>query len=50
MRNWNAIREALAGTRDFDTVLGRFSFDDAGDAVYNPVMLIVRDGKFEVFE
>lgn len=45
-----AIRDALAGTRDFDTVLGEFSFDDAGDAAYNPIMLIVRDGEFEVFE
>ena len=46
----HAIRAALAGTKDFDTVLGRFSFDDAGDAVYNPIMLIVRNGEFEVFE
>ena len=46
----HAIRDALAGTKDFDTVLGTFSFDDVGDAVYNPVMLIVRNGEFEVFE
>ena len=46
----HAIREALASTRDIDTVLGKFSFDDAGEAVYNPVMLIVQDGEFEVFE
>ncbi len=46
----HAIRDALAGTKDFDTVLGTFSFDDVGDAVYNPVMLIVRDREFEVFE
>ena len=44
------MREALASTTDFDTMLGRFSFDDAGDAVYNPIMLIVQDGEFEVFE
>ena len=26
-----------------------FSFDDVGDAVYDPIVLIVKDGKFEVF-
>ena len=46
----HAIRDALAGTKDFDTVLGTFSFDDVGDAAYDPVMLIVRNGEFEVFE
>lgn len=46
----HAIRDALAITRDFDTVLGRLSFDDVGGAEYDPVMLIVWDGKFEVFK
>lgn len=46
----DAIRDALADTKDFDTVLGRFSFDAVGDPVYDPVMLIVRDGGFEPFE
>ena len=46
----HAIRDALTSTKDFDTALGRFSFDDVGDAVYNPIMLIVRNGQFEVFE
>ncbi len=46
----SAIRDAMAGIRDLDTVLGRFSFDADGDAVYDPIVLIVRDGKFEVFE
>ena len=45
----SAIRDALADIRDFDTVLGKFSFDDVGDAVYDPIVLIVKDGKFEVF-
>ncbi len=45
-----AIRVAMAGTRDLDTVLGSFSFDDNGDAVYDPVVLIVRDGELVVFE
>ena len=43
------IRDALRKIRDFDTVLGKFSFDDVGDGVYNPAVLIVKDGKFEVF-
>ena len=45
----SAIRDALANVKDFDTVLGKFSFDDVGDAVYDPIVLIVKDGKFEVF-
>ena len=42
------IRGALADIRDLDTVLGKFSFDDVGDAVYAPIVNIVKDGKFEV--
>ncbi len=45
-----AIRDRLAGIRDMDTILGRFSFNADGDAVYDPVVLIARDGEFEIFE
>ena len=45
-----AIRNALAGTMDFPTVLGDFSFDADGDAIYAPNLLIVKDGEFVVFE
>ena len=45
-----AIAAALAKIRDFDTILGPFSFNDVGDAVYDPIVLIVKDGEFEVFE
>ena len=45
-----AIRGKLAGIRNVDTILGRFSFNAAGDAVYEPVVLIARDGAFEIFE
>ena len=45
-----AIAAALANVRDFDTILGKFSFNAVGDAVYDPIVLIVKDGKFEVFE
>ena len=45
-----AIAAALAEIRDFDTILGKFSFDSKGDAVYDPVVLIVKNGKLEIFE
>ena len=45
-----AIRDALENITDMDTVLGRFSFDNVGDAVYDPVVLIVENGGFKVFE
>ncbi len=45
-----AIRDALANITDFDTILGKFSFNAVGDAVYDPVVLIVKDGEFQVFE
>ena len=45
-----AIRDALANTMDMDTILGQFSFDAVGDAVYDPQILIVKDGVFAVFE
>jgi branched-chain amino acid transport system substrate-binding protein len=46
----HAIRAAMADIRDFDTVLGSFSFDADGDAIYDPLILVVRDGRLEVFE
>ena len=45
----SAIRDALAATMDLDTVLGKFSFDGQGDGIYDPTILIVENGKFEVF-
>ena len=45
-----AIRDALANITDFDTVLGQFSFDAVGDAVYDPVVLIVKNGELQVFK
>lgn len=44
------IRNALAEIQDFDTILGKFSFDANGDPIYDPVVLIVKDGNLEVFE
>ena len=45
-----AIATALREIKDFDTILGRFSFNANGDAVYDPVALIVKNGKLEIFE
>ena len=41
---------AATQIENLDTILGAFSFDANGNAVYDPVVLIVKDGKFEVFE
>ena len=45
-----AIRDALANTKNFDTVLGAFSFNAVGDAVYDPIVQIVENGDFQIFE
>ncbi len=45
-----AIRDALANITDLDTILGKFSFDAAGDAIYDPVVLIVQNGELQTFE
>ena len=44
------IRDALANIMDFDTVLGKFSFNANGDAVYDQKTLIVKDGTLQPFE
>ena len=45
-----AIRDALANTKNFDTILGKFSFNPVGDAVYDLMVLVIQNGNFEVFE
>ena len=45
-----SIRDALANIMDFDTVLGKFSFNADGDAVYEQKALIVKDGTLQPFE
>ena len=45
-----AIRNALANIKDLDTIFGRFSFNEVGDAVYDPIVLIVENGEFKIFE
>ncbi len=45
-----SIRDALAALRDLDTILGKFSFDPNGDAIYEPKVLIVKNGTLQPFE
>lgn len=45
-----SIRDALANISDLDTVLGKFSFNADGDAVYEPRVLIAKDGTLQPFE
>ncbi len=44
------LRDALADIQNLDTILGQFSFDETGKAIYNPIMLVVNNAQFEVFE
>ena len=39
-----AIRDALATVENLDTNLGLFSFDPDGEAIYETVVLMVKDG------
>ncbi|MFJ7952697.1 ABC transporter substrate-binding protein [Lysinibacillus sp. NPDC096418] len=46
----DALRDALAEIKDLDGILGKFSFDKDGDVVMEPTVLIIKDGKFQLFE
>ncbi|MGA7876132.1 MAG: ABC transporter substrate-binding protein [Desulfoferrobacter sp.] len=46
--NRKAIRDALTQIKDFNTVLGNFSFTQNREADHPPVVQIVKDGKFVV--
>jgi branched-chain amino acid transport system substrate-binding protein len=45
-----SIRDALADIRDLDTVLGAFSFDAVGDALYDPTIIVVENGEIKALE
>lgn len=45
-----SIATALLQVNEFPTILGDVSFDSHGNAVYDPVILIVRDSKLEIFD
>ena len=46
----NSIRDALANIQNLDTVLGAFSFDAVGDAVYDPAIIVVENGEIKALE
>ncbi|WML41428.1 ABC transporter substrate-binding protein [Neobacillus sp. OS1-2] len=46
----DALRDALAEIKDFPGILGNFSFDKDGDVVMEPTVLMIKDGKFQLFE
>jgi branched-chain amino acid transport system substrate-binding protein len=43
------LRDALAATRNFQGVVGKFSFDAERDVVMTPSVLVVKGGKFTIF-
>ena len=45
-----AVRDVMANIKDLDTILGQFSFNPDGDAVYDPNILIVENGEFVPLE
>ncbi len=45
-----SIRDALANIKSLDTILGAFSFNADGDAVYDAKVLTVKDGELVIFE
>ena len=45
-----AVRDALANIMNLDTILGQFSFNEVGDAVYDPIVLAVENGELVDFE
>jgi branched-chain amino acid transport system substrate-binding protein len=45
-----AVRDALAQIKDFESPLGSFSFNAKRDPVHEPVVLVVKDGAFTVFQ
>ncbi len=45
-----SIRDALANIKSLDTILGPFSFNADGDAVYDAKVLTVKDGELVIFE
>lgn len=45
-----SIRDALANITGLETIVGKFSFNQDGDAVYDHQVLIVKDGSLVLFE
>jgi len=46
----DAIRDALVEIKDFEGVLGNMSFDEEGDIIMEPTVLIIEGDEYVVFE
>jgi len=46
----DAFRDSLAEIKGLEGILGEFSFDEDGDVIMDPTVLIIEDGKFVIFE
>lgn len=46
----DAVRDALAEIKDFEGILGTMSFDEVGDIVMDPTVLVIEGGQFKLFE
>ena len=46
----DALKGALAQTKNMDTVLGKFSFTSGRDADHPPVVQVIKNGNFELFQ
>lgn len=44
------VRDALAEIKDFPGILGNMSFDEVGDIVMEPTVLVIDGGEFKLFE
>ncbi|MEH7123224.1 ABC transporter substrate-binding protein [Bacillus sp. JJ1532] len=44
------LKDALLEIKDLEGILGKFSFDEDGDVVMEPTVLIIEDKKFKIFE
>ena len=42
----DSIRESLSNIKDFPTIFGPFTFNSDGDAMYDPVVAVVKDNSF----
>ncbi len=47
--DFDSIKESLSGIQNFPTIFGSFSFNDDGDAVYDPVIAVVKDNNFSAW-
>lgn len=46
----DAVRDALAEIKGFEGILGTMSFDEVGDIVMEPTVLVIDGGQFKLFE